>query len=711
MWIPVKEASNHFGVGERAIQIACNRGSKKYRFQKVEGKGGRGEVYEIWIGENYGSETESTSIAERSGGIDQVSEITDIERVSNYKKRGSVSNSKTGHGQCDVKSIDPREALKLPEKERQKAELRCKLVIAYQKRPQGMSIDAFMDELSIDFESLNVTKAKINRWMGEYKKAIRDKRNVIVALADSRGRPKGITKLTDDMKKMTVRYLLRRDVHLNIAGIYANLQHAFGDALPSRNTVDRYIEEWKELNALQWAIRVNPNRAKSHFQPAHGSRSEHIKYKNQVWELDGTIADIITIDAKRWTIVGAIDVFSRRPVVTLEESNTSFALARNMRKAIIKLGIPDMVLTDNGKDYKSNHFESVCLSLGIEQKFTEPFSGDQKPHIERFFGTLTRELFQSIEGFCGNSVAQRQAIQSSLTFEDRLQAIEKWKAKSYSEDGFAKLFAKKKEYGGLPIEVPLTPEELASWIDRWVSAMYEQERHGGINMSPIAKWESDFTPANTVGNLRSLDFLLGKSEYRTITKKGIVITRDGITGEYHHPSIAGMTGKKVMVIEPDEMGEVLVYSDNREFLCIAIDETLQGRSREESAAIVKAYKKEVKAYVKANKEMDRLAKELDDPLITHRIEAAEQRLGLSAPEIRTPKQTKEIIAANAAAEAKSSCEEPKTNSTKRWESVFDRFVDKLLTGTWDEKDTKLSEKYQDVYESALREVERKKKAS
>lgn len=711
MWVPIKEACTLNGWSYEAEKKAIKRGKPKHQYRTVQGQGGRDGVYEIWIGENDGREAESNETPKRSGGVDQVSEITDIERIQSSKKRCSVRDSKAGYSQCNVKSIDPREVLKLSDKERENAELRCALIVAYQKRPQGMTIDAFMSELSIDFEPLNVTKAKINRWLGEYRKAKNEGRNVIVALADSRGRPKGITKLTQEMKDMTIRYLLRRDVHLNIAGIYANLQHAFGDELPSRNTVDRFIEEWKEQNALQWAIRVNPNRAKSHFQPAHGSRSEHIKHKNQIWELDGTIADIVTIDGKRWTIVGAIDVFSRRPVVTLEESNTSFALARNMRKAIIKLGIPDAVLTDNGKDYKSNHFESVCLSLGIDQKFTEPFSGDQKPHIERFFGTLTRELFRSIEGFCGHSVSERQAIQSSLTFEDKLKAIEKWKAKSYSEDAFAKLFAKKKEYAGLPIEVPLSPEELSSWIDRWVNALYERERHGGIGMSPIARWESDFTPAKTVGNLRSLDFLLGKSEYRTIGKKGIVITRDGITGEYHHPLIAGMTGKKVMVIEPDEMGEVLVYSEQREFLCIAEDPTLKGQSREESAAIVKAYKKEVKAYVKANKEMDKLAKQLKDPLITDRIVAAEEKFGLSTSELRTPKDTKEIIAANAAAEAKSKQEEPSTNTTRKWESVFDRFVDKMLSKTWDDKDTKLSDKYPDVYESALREVERRKKVS
>ncbi|MBN2895022.1 MAG: transposase [Campylobacterales bacterium] len=676
MWVSIKEAAAHFGVGERGIRMACERKSQKYRFQKVKGIGGRGEVYEIWIGE----EDEQTRKHEL--GADQ-------------REAGQRA--------------DPREALKLTAEEREKAELRCRLVVAYEKRPKGMTINDFMATLSVEYEALHVTTAKINRWLAAYRKAITCKRNVIVALADSRGRPKGSVSMSEAMKEMTVRYLLRRDVHLGVSGIYANLRHAFGDALPSVTTIERFIAQWKEENALVWQMRLNPDRAKSHYMPAFGDMSEKAKWKNHVWELDGTVADVVTSDGRRWLIVGAIDVFSRRVVMSLEESNTSYALARNMRKAIIKLGVPDQVVTDNGKDYTSNHFASVCFSLGIEQVVVPPFSGDRKPHIERFFGTMARELFREIEGFCGHSVAERQAIQAGLSFEHKLQAIERWKAKSYSEDAFAKLFAKKKDYAGLSIEVPLSPEELSGWIDRWVDALYEQRKHGSLGVSPEAKWQSDFTPAKTVGDHRALDFLLGQTVVRTVGKKGITVRKDGVEAHYSAVELFAMVGEKVVTIEPDELGELLVYTTDHRFVCVAEDPALKGQSREKHASAAKEFKKKARAIDRLVREQEALAKTMADPLISDRIVEAEARLGIAAPEIRTLKET---IAVSAAHEAlKSRHEEPKTNATRRWESVFDRFVEKMLTKTWDEKDTVLSEKYPDMYELALKEVERRKRAS
>lgn len=718
MWVPIKEACTLQGWSYQAEVKAIKRNKSKRQFRKVEGQGGRDGVYEIWIGENDGSETESTPAIEQSRGVDHGGEDADHEcefsgrcSVLDDMHTRSVKSSKDGRLRGDEKTknvSDPREALKLSEKKRQDAELRCRLVMEYDKRPKGMTIDAFMAELSIDYESLSVTPAKINRWIGEYRKAKKEGRNVIVALADSRGRKNGITKLTKDMKEMTIRYVLRRDVHLNISGIYENLKHAFGDALPSRNTVDRYIEEWKEQNSLIWEMRVNPDRAKSHFMPAFGDMSEKAKWKNHVWELDGTVADVVTNDGRRWLIVGAIDVYSRRVVMSLEESNTSYALARNIRKAILKLGIPDQVVTDNGKDYTSNHFASVCFSLGIEQVIVPPFSGDRKPHIERFFGTMARELFREIEGFCGHSVSERQAIQAGLSFQQRQESIARWRAKSYSEDSFAKLFAKKKDYAGLSIEVPLSPEELSGWVDRWVDAIYEQRKHNSLKISPMAKWQNDFTPAKTVGNHRTLDYLLGQTHVRTVGKKGIIVRKDGQEAHYSAVELFAMVGEKVVTIEPDEMGELLIYTTDHQFVCVAEDPALKGQSREKHASATKEFKKNARAIDKLVRSQGELAKTLSDPLITDRIIAAEAQMGITAPEFRTIKDT---IAVSAAHEAAKSQDEPKTNSTRRWESVFDRFVDKMLTKKWDEKDTKLSEKYPDVYQSALREVERKKKAS
>ncbi len=717
MWVPIKEACKLKGWSYEAEKKAIKRGTSKRHYQTVKGNGGRGEVYEIWIGEDDGSKTGAAEDTQRCREDDTRDEDADIElnlqrghTRSNYERGNSArSNIKIREHSVSKHEIDPREALKLDDDKRISAELRCRLVMEYEKRPQGMTIDAFISELSIDFEPLNVTSSKINRWLGEYRKAKKEKRNVIVALADTRGRKKGITKLTEEMKEMTVRYLLRRDVHLNISGIYANLKHAFRDALPSMTTVDRFITQWKEDNPLTWQMRVNPDKAKSHFMPAFGDMSEKAKWKNHVWELDGTVADVVTSDGRRWLIVGAIDVFSRRVVMSLEESNTSYALARNIRKAIIKLGIPEQVVTDNGKDYTSNHFASVCFSLGIEQVIVPPFSGDRKPHIERFFGTMARELFREIEGFCGHSVAERQAIQSGLSFQQRQESIARWKAKSYSEDAFAKLFAKKKDYAGLSIEVPLSPEELSGWIDRWVDAIYEQRKHNSLGIAPIQRWKGDFTPAKTVGDHRTLDYLLGQTVVRTIGKKGITIRKDGIEAHYSAVELYAMVGEKVVTIEPDEMGELLVYTIDHQFVCIAEDPALKGQSREKHASATKEFKKKARQIDRLVRDQEELAKTMADPLITDRIIAAEERMGIEVPEFRTIKDTLSVSAAHEA--AKSREDESSTNTTRKWESVFDRFVDKMLTKTWDEKDTALSEKYPDMYESALREVERLKRVS
>lgn len=717
MWVPIKEACKLNGWSYEAEKKAIKRGKSKRQYQTVKGKGGRGEVYEIWIGENDGEEYEGRytdgridlDAIQKTHRVRNTAVETHEETKNSERKRQSTGQTSSVQPFTIAKiEVDPRAALKLTAEERERAELKCRLLMEFEKRPKGMTIDDFMSQLDIEYEPLNVTKAKINRWLGEYRKAKKEKRNVIVALADSRGRPKGVTKLTQEMQDMIVRYVLRRDVHLNGAGIYANLQHAFGASLPSYNTVDRFITQWKEQNSLIWEMRLNPDRAKSHRMPAFGDMSEKAKWKNHVWELDGTVADVVTNDGRRWLIVGAIDVYSRRVVMSLEESNTSYALARNIRKAILKLGIPDQVVTDNGKDYTSNHFASVCFSLGIEQVIVPPFSGDRKPHIERFFGTMARELFREIEGFCGHSVSERQAIQAGLSFQQRQESIARWKAKSYSEDSFAKLFAKKKDYAGLSIEVPLSPEELSGWVDRWVDAIYEQRKHNSLSISPMAKWQNDFTPAKTVGNHRTLDYLLGQTHVRTVGKKGIIVRKDGQEAHYSAVELFAMVGEKVVTIEPDEMGELLIYTTDHQFVCVAEDPALKGQSREKHASATKEFKKNARAIDKLVRSQGELAKTLSDPLITDRIIAAEAQMGITVPEFRTIKDT---IAVSAAHEAAKSQDEPKTNATRKWETMYDRFLDKMLTKTWDEKDTALSEKYPDLYEMALAEVERKKKAS
>jgi transposase InsO family protein len=250
--------------------------------------------------------------------------------------------------------------------------------------------------------------------------------------------------------------------------------------------------------------------------------SEAAKYANMIWELDGTPADLLCADGKRYMILGAIDVYSRRVVYSVEEKSNSYAIARLLRKAILRLGVPEQVVIDNGRDYTSNHFNSICLHLGIDQKIVAPFSGDLKPHIERSFRTLS-EMFEELSGYSGHSVAEKMAIKSRKSYEDRQKSIEKWRAEQKLGKEEAKKIWIAKENDGQIIEVKYSAEQLQQIIDAWVAQIYETRIHSGKNMSlsPLEKWAKTPAPPKTIENERTLDLLLGESATRMVGKEGI----------------------------------------------------------------------------------------------------------------------------------------------------------------------------------------------
>ena len=91
-----------------------------------------------------------------------------------------------------------------------------------------------------------------------------------------------------------------------------------------------------------------------------------VPHFGHTWEMDSTPADVITSDGKRASIVGSIDVYSRRVVAVVSPTSKSAAVAQCIRKGLLAWGIPARIRKDNGKDYASQHIESVTRSLEIE---------------------------------------------------------------------------------------------------------------------------------------------------------------------------------------------------------------------------------------------------------------------------------------------------------------------------------------------------------
>lgn len=585
-------------------------------YSEVKGVGGKGMIYDYTL-------KSDESIASKK----QVQKAPKIKQETSYTLKP--------HASLSIKYLRATP-------EEQKAALeKIELVKSYLARDRYVSFEDWSKGKNLP------SRSQFLRWVKDYKHGLK-LGNVVDYFIDSRGRPKGSITLSSEMQEMCERYLLRGDIHPNNKGIYENMRVAFGDALPSFSTIDRYIQTFKQENAMLIAFAKNPDKAKGKYRAAFGDASAKAKYKNHYWELDGTPADIITADGKRPTIVGAIDVFTRRVILCVEERSNSYALARNLREGILKFGIPEHVIVDNGRDYASNHFESVCVNLKINKIEVAPYSGWLKPHIERFFGTMTRELFRQLEGFCGHNVAERQSIQDRLSFEKKIEARERWRAQKMNEKRFVQTMMNKKDM--LPVFIPLTMEELRYWVQAWNDAVYDQRVHSSLGMSPLEKYTRDITPAQTIKDQRTLDVLLGEWIEMSVGKKGIAIKRDGKEALYQHVKLIEYIGERVFVALGADMGEAYIYKADMTPICTAKDASLEGISREAMKQIQRDMRRLESENTKRVKRAEELAQKLQDPTIKDVIEQKAREMVVSPlsnikyptknVDIEMPKETK-----------------------------------------------------------------------
>lgn len=67
------------------------------------------------------------------------------------------------------------------------------------------------------------------------------------------------------------------------------------------------------------------------------------------------------------------------------------------KKAIQKRGIPKVVYVDNGQVFNSNQFHLSCAHLGIQLKFTRPYSPEGKGKVEKFFSYVRSSFLVEVE--------------------------------------------------------------------------------------------------------------------------------------------------------------------------------------------------------------------------------------------------------------------------------------------------------------------------
>lgn len=361
---------------------------------------------------------------------------------------------------------------------------------------------------------------------------------------------------------------------VSAASVMEALEARFeGQRLPTLRSLQRWMKHYREENAQVIKRIQNPDGWRNTYQSAAGNRSAGIERINQLWELDSSPTDVILADGQRYTLLGCIDVGTRRGALHLAKTSSAQGVCSLLRRALLRFGVPESIKMDNGADYTSTQVITAVFDLGIHPDWCKPFSPDEKPHIERFFKTLQHGFCVRLPGFIGHSVADRKAIEGRRSFAERIC---------------------RKSGAPETMEFRYTPEEFQAICDAWVEDNYNERVHSELGMSPNDAAAQMGGTVRRIADERALDILLmplaGNQGRRVVSKKGLRV--DG--GVYNAPLLGGLEGTEVQVRRDEhDAGYVYVFDLDSMFICRAEDPELTGVSLRELALARKAHQKAV----------------------------------------------------------------------------------------------------------------------
>ena len=192
--------------------------------------------------------------------------------------------------------------------------------------------------------------------------------------------------------------------HLDYSAITRSLHAAFPDCEVSRSTVARYLKSCREQDPAVFAHLNSSDECRGKYTLALGNASEKAKHFLHWAEIDSSPADVQCTDGRRYTIIGFIDVFSRKAKFQVSATSNSWGIAALLRRVFLDWGVPENLIKDHGKDYASKMISEALEALSITTPWIPPFTPDAKPHIERMFGTLAHGLQERLTGYIGHNV-------------------------------------------------------------------------------------------------------------------------------------------------------------------------------------------------------------------------------------------------------------------------------------------------------------------
>lgn len=331
--------------------------------------------------------------------------------------------------------------------------------------------------------------------------------------------------------------------------------------MPTRNLVKSLIEKISAFD--RYAARHGRTAATKKFRTVLGNRTTNVPLERA--EIDHTPLDLFVVDDKTrlplgrpWLTV-CIDDYTRcilgihigfEPPSYLTVSkclrqaflpkanlNADFP---NIKNAWNAHGVMGQLVVDNGLEFHSKSLENACYSLGMEIHYAPRKVAWFKGKVERFQGSLNRAISHGNPGTTFSNIFEKDDYNPS-----------KHAVISYS-----------------------TLKEI---VNTWIVDVYHQKPHRIMKMPPAAMWQNSIAPEDILvpDDIAMLDAILGRSEQRQLTHKGIELY-----GLFYNSaeltSLRRKHGDKLSVeirIDASDLGQIIVLSPfgNEIYKAFALD--------------------------------------------------------------------------------------------------------------------------------------------
>jgi transposase InsO family protein len=246
-------------------------------------------------------------------------------------------------------------------------------------------------------DRLGVSRQSVHKWIARYQ------RGGLGALADESHRPATCGHQISPELEALICEMRRKNPGWGPRRILHQLVKQGVEPLPGRSSIYRCL---KRHNLI--ALRRRKKR-RDEFRRWERDRPM------QLWQMD-IMAGVLLEDGSDLKIVTGIDDHSRFCVAAgLVERATARAVCEVFASALATHGIPDEVLTDNGKVFTGRFgshqtevlFDRMCRENGISHRLTAPRSPTTTGKIERFHQSVRKE-FLADRCFESLAAAQRE---------------------------------------------------------------------------------------------------------------------------------------------------------------------------------------------------------------------------------------------------------------------------------------------------------------